>query len=629
MVKKKDNIYKYIVLKVLLAFGVMMLMQVLFHLANGHILRPEDSNEWTGLVLGNIVFGMATLATLLLPWFVMMLLPSGIRWCKGYRIVSECLYIVGVALFIIPRAANTAYYQFTYRLLSDEIFSYLGIGGNMGALLPLFAVDYWYAWVPPLLLFIAFLFINSKIKLKPRESHRMQLIQDSVGSVVGGLLVWFLLRGGFGSFISTRDAAQYVQPKNSALVVNDTYNILRTLFTPDLEEVNYMPADEAERLFPCVTRGTGTIEEPDTVKRNVVLIVVESLGQEYMGCYNSQSDADTRTPFLDSLARYSTLYDGRANGKKSIEGITAINTSIPNLMDRPFTNSAYDSDHYTGLPAVMKRHGYHTAFFHGTYNGVMDFDRIGQRIGFDEYLGENEYTAWRGGEVPEEEHDGAWGILDEPFLHYTVEKLNSYREPFFAEVFTVSSHHPYPMPKKYRDRFTEGQHPILKCIEYTDHALRQFFEEARRQPWYKNTLFVIVGDHSGQGLSDEYNDYDGWYRIPVIFYDPQQPRCIRSPRIVQQTDLYPTLVDMMGFADEGGIVAFGQSIVRSPDRGWQVYYGNGYYCMVSNNAVVPEGHDITVICGDYRQGKPENIRFLEAIIQQYNNRIINDKLITI
>lgn len=620
---KEHNIYSYIVMKVLLAFGVLVAMQVVFLLANRHILWPETGHEWIGMILGNCIFGMATVATFLLPYSILMLLPFHFRWKKWYRIVAETLYIIGVAVILIPRASNAAYYPFTYRLLSDEIFAYLGIGGQMGTLWPLFLRDYWFAWLFPLIIFAIFLFLNSRIRLEPlSQKYRKYLPFHLTCTLFGALLAWFFIRGGFGSFLQVTDTGYYVQPKNSALVNNDAYNIFRTLFTPDLEEAEYIPQYHADETFSAIHTPADTVADSVAERPNIVIIVVESLSQEFMGCYNREADADTRTPFLDSLARHCTLYDGRANGKKSIEGITAINTSIPNLLSIPFTNSVYDTDTYTGLPALLKRHGYRTAFFHGTYNGVMDFDRVCSRIGFDEYLGKNEYIA--SGHGDESDYDGAWGIFDEPFLQYTVQHINTYSEPFFAEVFTVTSHHPFPLPLKYRSMFKEGRHPILKCVEYTDMALRRFFNEASRQPWYGNTLFIILGDHSGPCLSDEYSGYDGLYRIPMMVYDPQHPEGQRDPRIVQQIDLYPTLADRLHLPDT--FVCFGQSIYQQP-IGRQVYFGNDFHCMVSNNTTAPQVHDITVIQGDYEEGRAEDLRLLKAFIQQYNKRIIKNKLI--
>ncbi len=622
MREKGQNIYIFLLEKFLLGVGALLAAQVVFLLFNLRIFHIDGLREWVGILLGNIVFCTATIATFLLPYMLLMLLPlTKLRWKRWYRIVAEILYIVPIGVIIATRGSNTAYYQFTYRLLSDEIISYLGISGQMGSLAPLFARDYWYAWVLPILIFVGFLFVNKFLKLGERSSYINHTGNDLLGFVVGmGAIVGLSLCAG-----KPTNAAHFCQPKNTALVNNDCYNIFRTLLTPELEPVQYMSPDEVDALFPAIHHPK-TITEvdsiaTDSVVRNVVLIVVESLGQEFMGCYNTQEGADTRTPFLDSLARYSTLYDGRANGKKSIEGIAAINMGLPNLMSQPFNNSPYEKD-YTGLPALMRKHGYHTAFFHGSYNGVMDFETTCQQLGFDEYLGKNEYEA--AGNTDPNDYDGAWGILDEPYLQYTVNHINSYRKPFFAEIFTVSSHHPYPIPEEHKERFVGGSHPILKCVEYTDYSLRRFFEEASKQPWYNNTIFIITGDHSGPGLTREYNDYDGWYRIPMMIFDPQKQVSQRSARIVQQADIYPTIADKLKLNDS--FICFGQSALQS-DIGWQVYYGNGYYCMVSNNPEQTEKHDITLIQGDKEIGTSDNIRMLKAIIQQYNYRLINNKLV--
>lgn len=624
---KELNIYAYLALKWLLACGVLAAAQAVFYLFNTRIFHVEGLTEWAGVLWGNIVFGLATVATFLGPYFLMMLLPFGFRWKRWYRVTAEVLYVAGVLLMLIPRSANTAYYQYTYRLLSDEIFSYLGISGQMGSLLPHFATDYWYAWVMPVAIALLFVIVNSRLRFGERNKYNKHLANDLLALGVGIAALCVMLRGGVGRMLQPEDAGRWCQPKNTAIVSNDAYNIVRSLFVPDLVEKDYMPAAEAEETYRygqprlAVADSTATDSLP---KRNVVLIVLESFGQEFMGTYNRQEGADTRTPFLDSLALHSTVYDGRANGKKSIEGITAINTGIPNLMSIPLTNSAYRDDNFTGLPAVLREHGYRTAFFHGSYNGVMDFDRTCGKIGFDEYHGMDEYNADTMAQAGD--YDGVWGIYDEPFLQYTAKRIGTYREPFFAEVFTVTSHHPFPIPAEHKGEFVEGRHPILKCVEYSDYALRRFFEAVKEEPWYMNTVFVVCGDHSGHGLTREYNDYDGWYRIPMIVFDPQQDSGIRSVRIVQQTDLFPTLVDMLGFGDEEDVPGFGESALRNAECGRYVYYGNGYHVMVSNNSEEPSRHNITVIMGKRATGEQDDIKYLKALIQQYNHRIIDDIL---
>ena len=601
---KGKTIYLYTFLKVLLAYGTLAAIQVAFHLANLRIFHLDGFGEWIGVAWGNFIFGSATLALLLAPFILLQLFPFKARYRRWYRIVSEVLYILPILLLLIPRGADMAYFQYTYRLLSSEIFSYLGIGGQMGSLIPHFAIDYWYAWVVPLGIFILFLIINRRITLAPRGLYGLHVSNDLPALGLGLLLLVVGLFGAFGHLPRPSDAAYFCQPKNTALVSNDTYNILYTLFAPDLAEAHYMDTTEAARIFPAIHSPTphpaDTSAATDSLppyRPNIVILIVESLGQEFMGCYNTQPDADTRTPFLDSLARHCTLYDGRSNGKKSIEGITAINTSVPNLMSIPLANSSYGQQPLPSIASLLRSHGYHTAFYHGSYNGVMSFDSTCARIGFDEYHGKNEYEASPFNHPAD--YDGTWGIFDEPFLRYTASRLATTPHPFLAEVFTVT-------------------------VEYTDYALRRFFAQAQQQPWYSNTLFIILGDHSGHGLTRQYNDYDGWYRIPMMVFDPQHPIGSRSSRIVQQIDLLPTLADRLALPDT--FPTFGQSAIAQPRLGRYIYYAGGYHVMVSNNPSNPSQHDLTILMGCHEQGSPDNLTLLKAIIQQYNHKVITHQL---
>ena len=321
------------------------------------------------------------------------------------------------------------------------------------------------------------------------------------------------------------------------------------------------------------------------------------------------------TPFLDSLASKSLLFQGRSNGKKSIESIPSVMASLPTLMDRPVLMSQFKNNDITGLPTLLKRHGYNTAFFHGAYNGSMGFDAFCKKIGFDAYYGRNEFGN-------DAYHDGTWGIFDEPFLQYMALQLTRTPEPFLAGVFTISSHHPYTIPKEHQGKLKEGHHPILQCVNYSDMALRKFFATAASQPWYDNTLFIIMADHPAQALSAQFNDYGPWYRIPMIIFDPQHPVGQRSNRIVQQSDIMPTLIDYLGFDDR--CVCFGNSVFQQPE-GWQVAYGCGYHQLVSNDgvALIEETPSRT-----FEEDGNSRLDLLKAILQQYAKRMIDNELTT-
>ena len=178
-------------------------------------------------------------------------------------------------------------------------------------------------------------------------------------------------------------------------------------------------------------------------------------------------------------------------------------------------------------------------------------------------------------------------------------------------VFTVTSHHPYPIPKQYKNQFksAKGENPLLKCIRYTDYSLRRFFETASKEEWYKHTLFIILGDHPGYLLSKPYAKLDGMYRIPFIVYDPSTELSERSERIVQQPDVMPTVLDYLGYGDK--CICFGKSLFRTGNEGFQVAYGNGYYILNRT------GKEPTVLCGEHERGDEDGQKFLKAYLHQY------------
>lgn len=258
-------------------------------------------------------------------------------------------------------------------------------------------------------------------------------------------------------------------------------------------------------------------------------------------------------------------------------------------------------------------------------------------IGFEEYFGKDEFVADKrfGGM---KEFDGKWGIWDEPFLQFFATKLGEMPEPFLAGVFTLSSHHPFNIPDRYRDTFPdEGLHKLHKCIRYTDHSLRRFFETASKQPWYKNTIFVLTADHaSSKRTHEEYFGEVGGFRVPILFFDPlgEMPRG-KHPGIVQQMDIMPTLLGYIGY--DRPYVAFGKDVLNTPaDETWAFnwdlfpQYFKGKYVMRSDGTQVTEIYnyvDDPLLKENLKgrfEGEEEMFDEMKAIIQTYMERMKAD-----
>lgn len=362
-------------------------------------------------------------------------------------------------------------------------------------------------------------------------------------------------------------------------------------------------------------------------KTNVVLIIIESYAAEYFSTYNKTKTS--YVPFLDSLAQHSLVFQGYSNGKRSIDGIPAVVSSMPILTEESYITSSYSGNELGSIAKTLREENYNTAFYHGGYNGTMNFNIFAKHVGYENYYGKDEYNN-------NKDYDGNWGIFDEPFLQYMAKHLNTTKEPFFSTVFTLSSHHPYTIPKQHIGRFPKGTLIVHETVGYTDYAIRRFFDYAKHQPWYDNTLFIITADHSALTETKEFRTALGLYRIPIIFYSPKMKHGLNSDLVMQQIDIYPTLCDLLH--TNKPVFAYGQSIFSNKEH-YYIYYSNGEYIVMIGNyaSKYRDGYDTQLfdvktdpdmkkdISKLHQQITKKHTTLTEAIIQQYNNRLIKNQ----
>jgi phosphoglycerol transferase MdoB-like AlkP superfamily enzyme len=325
------------------------------------------------------------------------------------------------------------------------------------------------------------------------------------------------------------------------------------------------------------------------------------------------------------------VFQGLANGKKSIDGIPAVVSSLPLLMEESYITAKYGEDNLGSIASVLKNKGYSTAFFHGGYNGSMNFNVFTKQVGYDYYYGKNEYSNNR-------DYDGNWGIFDEPFLQYMIKQIDTLKAPFFSTVFTISSHHPYTIPAQHKGKFPKGTMVVHETVGYADYALQKFFEAASKKPWFKNTLFVITADHSSLTQTKSFHTQMGLFRIPVIFYCANLKHGFESPDLAQQIDIMPTIMDLLHY--DKPIFSFGRSVF-DPKTRFYIYYLNEEYMLTIGNytSKYREGYPLELYYLPTDEGLKEDIskqkpqisllheNTTKAIIQQYNNRLINNQLL--
>jgi phosphoglycerol transferase MdoB-like AlkP superfamily enzyme len=427
------------------------------------------------------------------------------------------------------------------------------------------------------------------------------------------------------------NAGQYATAQNIPIILNTPFTIIKTILIDNIEIINYYPEEEIETIY---TPKTSIVNYGNHKGKNVVLIILESFAKEYVGGFNNGKGY---TPFIDSLLTESYAFtNAYANGGRSIEALPSILAGIPQLMTTPYVLSNYAGNQINGLPQHLKEDGYNTSFYHGGANGTMGFNGFVGVSGVDNYFGLDEYPN------KDKDYDGSWGVFDEPYLHYFANELNTKPEPFFSSIFTISSHHPYTIPKQYKGKFVKGDLPLHETIGYTDYALKQFFKSAQNMPWFKNTLFVFTADHSAQSNGFFYKTRIGRYAVPFFIYSPTGNLKGTNSEQFQHIDITPTLLSLVSNTKE--TISFGNNAFDDSEKFAIQFINNTYQILLKNKFLIFDGtktinyydlaNDSLLTNNLINSLNPQQLieknkteKYLKGIIQQYNNRLINNQLI--
>lgn len=368
--------------------------------------------------------------------------------------------------------------------------------------------------------------------------------------------------------------------------------------------------------------------------RNVVIFIMESFSAEHSAqlrpdLYASQTQKGY-TPFLDSLMRSGyTFRRMYSNGKRSIQALPAVWSSIPSFKT-PFVLMPQSLAPTYPLPAILADEGYRTMFFCGSDRGSMGFGAYANAAGIAESYSREDYEKVHG----RGDFDGYWGIWDEEFMQYMGEELGKSQQPFFASMFTLSSHHPFVIPNRYKGRFPDGLTKNHPCVAYVDNAFRLFCERYGNEEWFRNTLFVFVADHvSSEKFSEEFRHSPADYQIFGFMYAPDSRLQGEYTDIASQIDIMPTLLGLLGY--DRPYFAFGRDLFNEPTATpVAVNYDNNIYQAITDRYLVrfDEKHvrdiysvdDVRLernMVGQVSADATE--RYLKALIQSYYSHVEN------
>ena len=621
----------------LLVFLTYQVARFAYWLENSDMLR-YTSDVWRG----GLLFDTSAILYTNVLWVALMLFPLHQKETPLYHRICKLLFIVVNGLALAVNLADSVYFQYTMRRTTTTVFSEFSNEGNLGSIIGTEFLNHWYL----VLLFVVVMVLLWLLYATPRIAiHRSDRWHYDIVCLLSLLLFAPFcvagMRGGFTTAvrpITVSNANQYAaRPTDAALVLNTPFSLIRTIGKNVFTVPDYFESEEAmEAIYsPLHPSQTSITSSTSTTRKNIVILIVESFGREYIGALNRDLDNGTYkgyTPFVDSLINLSTTFRySYCNGRKSIDGMPSILSSIPMFVE-PFILTPASMNEFSGLAGILGAEGYHTAFFHGAQNGSMGFQAFAKKTGFQHYYGRTEYEAAKG----TDDFDGTWAIWDEPFLQYYAEEMSRMPQPFMTALFTASSHHPFVVPEQYQQQYPEENLPIQKCIRYTDMALGKFFARCSREPWFQNTIFVLTSDHTNMSDHPEYQTDLGGFCSPIIIYEPGREPEIQD-KIAQQIDILPTVLGMLHYPKP--YFGFGIDVLNTPKEDtWAVNYLNGIYQYVKDGYVLQfDGMKTTALYSlndrlmkNNLKGKIQNQAQMEqelkAIIQQYMERMTQNRL---
>lgn len=633
------NEYKVVALRLLIAYLFYFIARILFFIYNINLIQVDNVFDFLKLCYHGLVFDTTAILYVNSLFIFLSIFPVVINLKKGYQSLLFYLYFATNLFAYASNFVDFIYYRYNFSRSTRASLDTLENESNKSLLFFNFLLNYWHVFL--LFFALSYLWILLYKRIKISNYIEKPSIKYFGTSIISFLVIATLCIGGIrGDFkkstrpINILDGSRYVKNTGQAdIVLNTPFAIIRTWDTNSFKKVNLISKAEVESLLVPIKQYKNN---PPT-KPNIVIFILESFAREYNGAFNKGSkipNYEGYTPFVDSLAQHSLIYTNAfANGWKSIHGVSSVIAGIPSFKDA-FTSSPYPQQKIESLVSTLKSQGYDTSFFHGAPNGSMGFLGFGNILGYDHYYGKTEFNN-------DAEFDGVWGIWDEPFFQYFNTTLTQKKQPFMATLFSVSSHEPYKIPEKYEGKFSKGKVNINESIGYTDYSLKQFFASAKKQSWYKNTIFVLVADHGNTIAYDEYKKEFNKNTVPILFFSPDEKYVGVNNDWAQQIDIYPTLLDMIGY--QKPFRSWGRSLINDKQVApFVIKYGSNMYQFMSGDYICTfDGKKAIGFYSKNDKAMEHNLisirnaamDFVElrcqAFIQDYMERVIDKRLTTV
>ncbi|MBE6208023.1 MAG: LTA synthase family protein [Rikenellaceae bacterium] len=492
------------------------------------------------------------LALPLIVFWIASLFNYSARWL--YRAVALWFSLLYGLVFVIS-AANIPYFEYFFKIINSSIFNWFGYVGTTAGMIFSEA-----SYRLPILLgtiavcgwaFFAFrlggYFARRSASAPTSIGWGRRLVILFVGALMAGLCL-LGIRGRMGyNPIKVSQAYFCEDPFLNQVGVSPMFNLLTSTLDDRRKEnkqLTLLPDEEALATAQQLLGRTGidgisplarrVEQETAATRKNVVMIFMESMSAHLMQSYGQERSL---TPYLDSLYGQSLTFDRiYSAGIHTNHGLYSTLYSFPTIMKRNAMKGSV-IPRYSGLPTTLQEAGYRNLFFmthESQYDNMNAFFRTN---GFDEIYAEENY--------PKEKIANHFGVADDYLYEYALPILSERAtsgDPFFAVLLSISNHPPYVIPPYFRPRSERIEDQI---VEYADWSIARFMEAAAQEPWFEDTIFVLVGDHGKLVGTPECEMPQSYNHVPLMIYGTGIA-ATHHTEFGGQIDIAPTLLHLLG-----------------------------------------------------------------------------------
>lgn len=559
------------------------------------MITDNNANVLTAFAKGLWFDNVTACYVMIVPLAASLLAASFGYAGRGIRKVVNCWFFVFYPIVFMASAANTPYFEYFFKNINSSIFEWFGYAATTAGMVfqeksYILHIVLYFAITACYIAALVYLrrFFDRKIDGCRKDGMFIMPATIRLAMTTGlALLCMFGIRGRTGyNPIKISQAYYCDDPFLNQLGINPAFNLLTSALDDMRKENNELHLMAYPEAVASARQSLGIEGKADSThvmrrmivadgkpqKHNVVVILMESMSANLMSVFGNKQRL---TPTLDSLYSRSLAFTHcYSAGIHTNHGMTASLYSFPALMFRNLMKGTV-TPHRTGIPTVLKGYGYHNMFFmthEAQYDNMKAFFTTN---GYDDIYSQEDY--------PKSEVVNSFGVSDHFLFNYALNTINrcaAKKKPFLATILTISNHPPYVIPPFFKPKTKE---PETQIVEYADWAIGDFLKKAKKESWYKNTIFVIMADHGklvGNATTEAPESYN---HIPLIIFGPGVP-AMQYDGLATQVDMMPTLLSIlnMSYVYDG----FGQDVLHSPRH--MVFYS-------ADNQVIARNKDMVYV----------------------------------